>query len=149
MPLFSVYVCNLLSSSGPGSVIPYGSTTFPLLQINLDFLVNDFTCQMQQYTVYNRGNYVCMRSSFSCVYLVSRCEQCGCDPAGSFNGSCHAETGQCPCKLFVTGEKCEQCVEGASHMDPANHLGCSKGHNSEHIFICSSICRYGLLCEIV
>ncbi|MCJ8737120.1 hypothetical protein PDJAM_G00020270 [Pangasius djambal] len=67
-----------------------------------------------------------MRSSFACVYFVSRCEQCGCDPAGSFNGSCHAETGQCPCKLFVTGEKCELCVEGASHMDPANHLGCSK-----------------------
>ncbi|KAM9466939.1 usherin [Clarias gariepinus] len=58
--------------------------------------------------------------------IMGRCERCGCDPAGSFNSSCHVETGQCPCKLFVTGEKCERCVEGASHMDPANHLGCSK-----------------------
>ncbi|XP_049320201.1 usherin isoform X1 [Astyanax mexicanus] len=57
---------------------------------------------------------------------TGRCEQCGCDPVGGFNGSCLAETGQCLCKLFVTGDKCDSCVEGSSHMDPTNHLGCSK-----------------------
>ncbi|KAF7704133.1 hypothetical protein HF521_021205 [Silurus meridionalis] len=68
----------------------------------------------------------CRHLYFGFDPIMGRCERCGCNPAGSFNGSCHAETGQCPCKLFVTGEKCELCVEGASHMDPANHLGCSK-----------------------
>ncbi|XP_037397596.1 usherin [Pygocentrus nattereri] len=58
--------------------------------------------------------------------VIGRCEHCGCNPVGGFNGSCLAETGHCLCKLFVTGDKCDSCVEGASHMDPANHLGCSK-----------------------
>ncbi|XP_056624652.1 usherin [Triplophysa dalaica] len=57
---------------------------------------------------------------------VGRCEPCGCDPVGGFNGSCHPQTGQCLCKPYVTGEKCAGCVEGASHMDPNNYLGCSK-----------------------
>ncbi|XP_052001042.1 usherin [Xyrauchen texanus] len=57
---------------------------------------------------------------------VGRCEPCGCDPVGGFNGSCHPQTGQCLCKLFVTGNKCDTCVEGASQMDPNNYLGCSK-----------------------
>lgn len=73
---------------------------------------------------------VCLRS-----FLVPRCEQCNCDPVGGFNGSCLAETGQCLCKLFVTGDKCDACVEGASHMDPANQLGCSKGQNSYSLHI--------------
>ncbi|RXN19458.1 usherin [Labeo rohita] len=57
---------------------------------------------------------------------VGRCEPCGCDPVGGFNGTCHPQTGQCLCKPYVTGDKCDVCVEGASHMDPNNYLGCSK-----------------------
>uniref|UniRef100_A0A4W4GYM7 Usher syndrome 2A (autosomal recessive, mild) n=1 Tax=Electrophorus electricus TaxID=8005 RepID=A0A4W4GYM7_ELEEL len=57
---------------------------------------------------------------------VGRCDPCDCNLAGALNGSCLPETGQCVCKPFVTGEKCERCVEGASHMDPNNTLGCSK-----------------------
>nr|XP_009291422.1 usherin [Danio rerio] len=57
---------------------------------------------------------------------VGRCEPCGCDPVGGFNGTCHPQTGQCLCKPFVTGDKCDACVEGASFMDPNNYLGCSK-----------------------
>ncbi|XP_066526697.1 usherin [Hoplias malabaricus] len=57
---------------------------------------------------------------------TGRCELCGCDPAGSLNGSCSAETGWCVCKIFVTGDKCQRCVHGASHMDKDNYFGCSK-----------------------
>ncbi|XP_016124971.1 usherin [Sinocyclocheilus grahami] len=57
---------------------------------------------------------------------VGRCEPCGCDPVGGFNGTCHPQTGQCLCKPYMTGDKCDICVEGASHMDPNNYLGCSK-----------------------
>ncbi|KAG9336282.1 hypothetical protein JZ751_002629, partial [Albula glossodonta] len=59
------------------------------------------------------------------------CRPCGCDPAGSFNGSCHPETGRCLCKQFVTGDKCDTCVPGASHMDTNNHLGCSKAPSQQ------------------
>ncbi|KAK7153113.1 hypothetical protein R3I93_011118 [Phoxinus phoxinus] len=57
---------------------------------------------------------------------AGRCEACGCDPVGGFNGTCHPQTGQCLCKPYVTGDKCDACVEGASHMNPNNYLGCSK-----------------------
>ncbi|KAK3537246.1 hypothetical protein QTP70_004660 [Hemibagrus guttatus] len=83
-------------------------------------------CTCADLTLAGRKCDRCQELYFGFNPIMGRCEQCGCDPAGSFNGSCHAETGQCPCKLFVTGEKCELCVEEASHMDPANHLGCSK-----------------------
>ncbi|XP_030630773.1 LOW QUALITY PROTEIN: usherin [Chanos chanos] len=62
---------------------------------------------------------------------MGRCEECGCDAAGSVNVSCHPETGQCVCKAFVTGEKCDTCVQGASHMDPDNYLGCSKAPSQQ------------------
>jgi len=65
----------------------------------------------------------------SCDLHVSRCEACGCDPVGGFNGTCHPQTGQCLCKPYVTGDKCDACVEGASHMNLNNYLGCSKGQN--------------------
>ncbi|MBN3306045.1 USH2A protein, partial [Amia calva] len=55
-----------------------------------------------------------------------QCEECGCDPAGSFNGTCHPDSGKCFCKQFVTGSKCDVCISGASHLDADNHLGCSK-----------------------
>lgn len=46
---------------------------------------------------------------------------------GSVNGSCHPDSGACVCKLLVTGDKCDVCQPGASHFDPENHFGCSKG----------------------
>ncbi|XP_065144388.2 usherin [Paramisgurnus dabryanus] len=68
----------------------------------------------------------CQNLFFGFNPAVGRCEPCGCDPVGGFNGSCHPQTGQCLCKPYVTREKCDVCVEGASHMDPNNYLGCSK-----------------------
>uniref|UniRef100_W5NGL3 Usherin n=1 Tax=Lepisosteus oculatus TaxID=7918 RepID=W5NGL3_LEPOC len=55
-----------------------------------------------------------------------RCDMCGCDRAGSVNGSCHPLSGKCFCKQFVTSSKCDVCIAGASHLDPGNYLGCSK-----------------------
>ncbi|XP_070688414.1 usherin [Pempheris klunzingeri] len=57
---------------------------------------------------------------------LGRCQPCACDPVGSINGSCHADSGVCLCKLLVTGDKCDICQPGASNFDPENHFGCSK-----------------------
>ncbi|XP_069464673.1 usherin [Ambystoma mexicanum] len=58
--------------------------------------------------------------------LSGRCLLCGCYPAGAVNGSCHSVTGQCFCKQFTQGLKCDQCVANASHLDIHNLFGCSK-----------------------
>ncbi|XP_078675414.1 usherin-like isoform X2 [Branchiostoma floridae x Branchiostoma belcheri] len=54
------------------------------------------------------------------------CSPCGCDPAGSTNTSCNPNTGQCECKLFVEGDKCDTCVAGSSNLQESNPFGCSK-----------------------
>jgi laminin gamma 1 len=38
------------------------------------------------------------------------CEECKCNPLGSFNLSCDATTGQCFCRPGVTGLKCDSCL---------------------------------------
>ncbi|CAF0707486.1 unnamed protein product [Brachionus calyciflorus] len=38
------------------------------------------------------------------------CEECKCNPLGSFNLSCDTQTGQCFCRPGVQGKKCDQCM---------------------------------------
>ncbi|XP_028580478.2 usherin [Podarcis muralis] len=57
---------------------------------------------------------------------AGRCQRCNCHPAGAINGTCHPITGQCVCKPFVTGSKCDNCVPSASNLDVHNLFGCSK-----------------------
>lgn len=60
---------------------------------------------------------------------------------GSVNGSCHPDSGICSCKLLVGGDKCDRCQAGASHFDPGNHFGCSKGSQIQiFISLSFSIC---------
>lgn len=77
------------------------------------------------------ANWLAVVSSTTCFqycFLFStRCLPCACHPVGSVNGSCHADSGDCTCKLLVVGNKCDVCQPGASHLDTENHFGCSKG----------------------
>ncbi|XP_041578632.1 usherin [Vulpes lagopus] len=57
---------------------------------------------------------------------TGRCQPCNCHLSGALNETCHLVTGQCFCKRFVTGSKCDTCVPRASHLDVNNPLGCSK-----------------------
>ncbi|XP_030385859.1 laminin subunit gamma-1-like [Scaptodrosophila lebanonensis] len=38
------------------------------------------------------------------------CENCQCDPIGSYNATCDKYTGQCHCKPGVVGLRCDQCA---------------------------------------
>ncbi|KAJ3593676.1 hypothetical protein NHX12_006010, partial [Muraenolepis orangiensis] len=66
-----------------------------------------------------------------CDQCLDICQPCVCDPVGSVNSSCHPDTGVCVCKALVTGDQCNLCLPGASHMDPDNHLGCSKAPSQQ------------------
>jgi len=40
------------------------------------------------------------------------CSPCDCDPVGSYFKQCDSRSGKCRCKVGVTGQKCDMCVEG-------------------------------------
>ncbi|XP_075451724.1 usherin isoform X2 [Ascaphus truei] len=56
---------------------------------------------------------------------IGSCQPCDCNAAGAIKGTCHSTTGQCFCKRFVRGFKCDQCIEDASSLDVRNPYGCS------------------------
>lgn len=39
------------------------------------------------------------------------CSPCDCDEIGSLEKFCDTDTGQCPCKIGVTGIRCDQCQD--------------------------------------
>jgi hypothetical protein len=54
------------------------------------------------------------------------CEDCDCYTGGTLGGSasCHIHTGQCMCKMYVTGRRCDECKPGYYMMRRSNPDGC-------------------------
>ena len=60
------------------------------------------------------------------------CLPCDCHPAGiTDNGDCQrgdnadgSDSGECSCKEFVTGRRCDQCLEGYFNLTVLNPQGC-------------------------
>lgn len=66
------------------------------------------------------GNvYLRQNNSFLCL-------PCNCDKTGTINGSllCDKSTGQCPCKLGVTGLRCNQCEPHRYNLTIDNFQHC-------------------------
>uniref|UniRef100_A0A673TE79 Usherin n=1 Tax=Suricata suricatta TaxID=37032 RepID=A0A673TE79_SURSU len=83
-------------------------------------------CICQHASVAGQSCDHCRDHYFGFDPQTGRCQPCNCHLSGSLNETCHLVTGQCFCKRFVTGSKCDTCVPSASHLDVNNPLGCSK-----------------------
>uniref|UniRef100_A0A8C6X579 Usherin n=1 Tax=Naja naja TaxID=35670 RepID=A0A8C6X579_NAJNA len=68
----------------------------------------------------------CSDNYFGFNSETGKCQHCNCHPAGAINWTCHPITGQCMCKQFAAGLKCDNCVPNASNLDVHNLFGCSK-----------------------
>uniref|UniRef100_A0A671TW87 Laminin, alpha 1 n=1 Tax=Sparus aurata TaxID=8175 RepID=A0A671TW87_SPAAU len=68
------------------------------------------------------------------------CLACGCDQAGTDEKFCNTtlrvcdcrHTGECVCKVGVSGRRCEECVSGFFALSPENPDGCSQCFCSGH-----------------
>ncbi|NXL36266.1 USH2A protein, partial [Glaucidium brasilianum] len=83
-------------------------------------------CICQDASVTGQTCEHCKELYFGFDSVTGRCQHCNCHPAGAISGTCHLVTGQCVCKQFVTGLKCDNCVPDASNLDVHNLFGCSK-----------------------
>lgn len=54
------------------------------------------------------------------------CTECGCSDAGTINGMnvCDMSSGQCMCKVSVTGRTCDRCRDGYYGLHKQNIYGC-------------------------
>ncbi|XP_058131204.1 usherin [Dasypus novemcinctus] len=82
-------------------------------------------CICQDASIAGQSCDHCKDHYFGFNHQTGRCQPCNCHLSGALNETCHSVTGQCFCKRFVTGSKCDACVPNASHLDVNNLLGCS------------------------
>ncbi|XP_040841245.1 usherin [Ochotona curzoniae] len=94
----------------------------------VDHICNGLTgqCTCHDVSIAGQNCDQCQAHYFGFDPQTGRCQPCNCHLSGALNETCHLVTGQCFCKQFVTGSKCDACVPSASHLDADNLLGCSK-----------------------
>ncbi|RXM94577.1 Laminin subunit beta-3 [Acipenser ruthenus] len=51
--------------------------------------------------------------------LRTRCTPCDCDVSGTARGGCDKTTGECICRIGVTGRRCDRCQRGHCNQYPA------------------------------
>jgi laminin gamma 1 len=70
--------------------------------------LNDGQCACKP-NVLNRDCSEC-KDGYWNIKSGKGCEQCNCNPLGSYNQSCNINTGQCYCRPGVQGLKCDSCA---------------------------------------
>ncbi|KAL3115246.1 hypothetical protein niasHT_010876 [Heterodera trifolii] len=60
------------------------------------------------------------------AYHPKGCVDCNCNMTGTLSlfNSCDQLTGQCQCKRFVAGQKCDLCADGFYNIRADSHIGC-------------------------
>lgn len=73
---------------------------------NIKFILGNCQCKPN---VIGRNCNECKNGYWN-IISGNGCENCNCDPTGSFNSSCDTYTGECYCKPGVVGKKCDKCA---------------------------------------
>lgn len=68
------------------------------------------------------------------------CENCLCDPVGSYNSTCDRHSGQCHCRPGVVGKKCDQCANYFYGFSNEGCLPCECDESGSKGFQCD---QYG------
>lgn len=73
-----------------------------------------------------KGGYFNLQSS-----NTLGCDNCDCNLDGVIGGlrTCDKVTGQCPCKLYVTGRRCTLCKTGFYGLAGSKVFGCTGTHH--------------------
>ncbi|XP_071790086.1 usherin-like isoform X2 [Asterias amurensis] len=87
----------------------------------------------------------CLPEFWNFNAVTGTCEDCDCNPAGSFNTTCESNNGLCICKELVTGRQCDTCKSGTSNLQAGNPLGCSKAPEQQPAPSWSALTPYSLL----
>ncbi|XP_007947206.1 laminin subunit alpha-1 [Orycteropus afer afer] len=64
----------------------------------------------------------CAKGFYGDAVTAKNCHPCECHEKGSLSHICHLETGLCDCKPHVTGQQCDQCLNG--YYGWSTGLGC-------------------------
>ncbi|CAF0916506.1 unnamed protein product, partial [Brachionus calyciflorus] len=105
---------------------PYGS----IPGSNCDSLTGECVCKVANGIGGTRCDQ-CSEGYFNFSKATGSCSTCGCNIAGSYDQNCDLNSGQCNCKEFVTGLKCNVCITGTSNLDINNPYGCSKSPSKQ------------------
>ena len=92
---------------------------------NCDSITGECVCRVSNGIGGTRCDQ-CLPEFFNFTRATGSCTPCDCNIAGSLDSTCNSRTGQCYCKQFVTGTKCNTCVAGTSNLNINNPFGCSK-----------------------
>ncbi|XP_043946347.1 laminin subunit alpha-5 [Protopterus annectens] len=72
---------------------------------------------------------ICQPQTFGCHPLVG-CEECNCSNVGVqdlTDPGCDTESGQCSCKPYVIGRRCDTCAPGYYGYPNCRHCDCNEG----------------------
>ncbi|KAL5277341.1 LAMC3 family protein [Megaselia abdita] len=89
------------------SCYPYGTEQTEFGVSQCDQLTGNCNCKPN---VIGRDCNECEPGFFNIV-SGNGCENCFCDPIGSYNSTCDRFSGQCFCKPGVTGKHCDKCTD--------------------------------------
>uniref|UniRef100_A0A8C0GXC8 Netrin 5 n=1 Tax=Chelonoidis abingdonii TaxID=106734 RepID=A0A8C0GXC8_CHEAB len=71
------------------------------------------------------------------------CKACQCHPIGAVSTMCNQTTGQCQCKMGVTGLTCNRCAQGFQQSRTA-HIPCIPRDGLTPLYPCAPICALPL-----
>jgi len=100
-------------------LVPENSYSTDVLKFYPGHLIDEFLQKCSQQNFYTdpfeRQHMTCLSSIFTMTLtLLGKPPKCDCDPRGSASLNCKSFGGQCMCRSYVVGRRCDRCPIGYS-----------------------------------